>query len=442
MGTELARHSVPFAPSQPGAARELEVVAREKKVNLVLAYGCLGSLLLFGELPLLFNFGRELWQRPQYQFFPIMLVGAAAVGFDRWQDYLQGKSHLPAGTGGDLRKPSPWITVPLLILSLAALLIGGVFWIRNCAGISTLLLIMTVIWHCGGGRLLRVMWPSLLLLLVIIPPPGHWDESFTLTLQQFAVTMSSRLLDILHVPHVQLGNTLEIPGRSLLVDQACSGINSLMAIVGFALIYGFWKRRSPIRLAAILGCAVFLVIWANLLRITAEAWLKVRCGIDLLDGTAHELLGLLLFLTCAGLVASADVLFEDLWQAWRDRRRINEYTGPMIATPAQPQTPGIKRAISIANPGAPGWQAWAIGVTFALAGVFVAWEVRNAWPASTLSENAKFDLPEGIDGWQRLNDSPALIERPQTIARIERVALPQRQCGGERRTGLSVHGIP
>jgi hypothetical protein len=44
------------------------------------------GLLLVGPLPLLLKLGWSLWEREQYQFFPIKLIGAAIVAWDRWQE--------------------------------------------------------------------------------------------------------------------------------------------------------------------------------------------------------------------------------------------------------------------------------------------------------------------------------------------------------------------
>ena len=88
------------------------------------------------------------------------------------------------------------------------------------------------------------MVPPLVLLAVLVPPPGHQEQIVTLKLQHLAVGVSCRLLDALHVPNAQAGNVIEIPGRRLLIEQACSGINSLMAVLAFTLLYGFYLRRS------------------------------------------------------------------------------------------------------------------------------------------------------------------------------------------------------
>src|SRR5438874_2089213 len=43
----------------------------------------LGLFVLLGELPLLIKFFADLWTRPQYDFFPLILLGAAYLAWDR-----------------------------------------------------------------------------------------------------------------------------------------------------------------------------------------------------------------------------------------------------------------------------------------------------------------------------------------------------------------------
>src|SRR5262249_19746025 len=47
-------------------------------------------------LPLLVAHARQLWLRPHYQFFPVVLAGAAILGWQR----LQGIKHLAPGSRG------------------------------------------------------------------------------------------------------------------------------------------------------------------------------------------------------------------------------------------------------------------------------------------------------------------------------------------------------
>jgi exosortase len=352
-------------------------------------------LVLLGPLPMLPKLARFLWDREQYQFFPLMIFGACLLAWERWQDLPSPRQVIPGSFSASL----VFFSVAMLLL-----LASGILWIQTLAGAATILLLAGIAWTVGGGRLLRVLGPSLILLCVIIPPPGRWDLTITQNLQQLAVGVSSRMLDQLHVPHVKSGNILEIPGRRLLVEQACSGINSLMAVLAFTLLYGFWKQRPLWRILLLLPAAAVFVVCGNIARITGEAWLKVSCQIDVLDGVKHQLMGLLLFVCCVGLVLSFDELMGVL-AFFSGVRLCQRRASPMVAATIDRQIP-VRKTRS----------AWWVAVAFALVGIWLETRVWAAWTPPSVQDHAHFDLPATIGNWQRVNHAAMLVERPQTEA--------------------------
>ncbi len=345
------------------------------------------ALLLAGPAPLLVKLGRSLWDREQYQFFPLMVIGAIAVAWERWQD-------LPRGS---VRRGSAVAAGGLLGLALVVLVVASLLWVRSLALVATLFLLAGVVWRVGGASLLRTMGPSLVLLAILIPPPGHQESIVTLRLQHMAVSVSCRLMDTLGLPNVQRDSVIDIPGRRLLIEQACSGINSLMAVLAFTLLYGFYLRRSPGRLAVLLPGACLFVMGGNVIRITSEAWLLIRHGVDVTAGFSHMMLGLVLFGGCVALVASLDAVLGGNGQ-------------PMA--PPRPAT----RPPAAARPPLIGWPAWAAGVIFAVAGAWTGARAWHAWLPPALPETAQFDLPPSIDGWQQVKTGAIFVTRPQTEA--------------------------
>ena len=125
----------------------------------------IATLLIAGQLPLLTKFFADLWPRPQYQFFPVALIAAGYVFWDRLRD-------VPADR---LARGSWRLTGALLALSWLVLT-GGLLYLRWMAPVSALLLLAAAAWWLGGRTLARAALPAGLLLLVMIPPPAHMDD--------------------------------------------------------------------------------------------------------------------------------------------------------------------------------------------------------------------------------------------------------------------------
>jgi exosortase len=376
----------------------------------------IGALLLVGQLPLLIRFFQDLWSRPQYQFFPVAIVAAGYVGWER----VRGTRP------GDLKRGSMPVVAGLLVLAWIVLC-GGLLYLRLMAPVSTLLMLVAVAWWAGGGKLTRTLLPTFILLLVIIPPPARFDEVMGNQLRFWAVHASGRLLDFVWVPHVISGTVLEIPGRRLLVEEACSGINSLMSVIAFSLLYGFWQRRTPIVIALLTVAAAGFVLCANIVRITTGAVLIHYWKIDILGGTAHESLGVLLFAISLGLVISFDrfLLMVVPPRAENDIPEpdpVEQRKERALVTPPPPG--GARRLL---------W--WTAAIVFAALGVAMQVRISHAWVASHLSDDASFALPAQLAGWEHLEGEATLNGRPETVGRKSQFWLYR---SGELTAGIAM----
>ncbi len=387
--------------------------------------------VLLGELPLLIKFFADLWTRPQYDFFPLILIGAAYLAWDRLRD-------APAIEQDGRSRVVGAIVLALAFLALAA---GVLFLVRWLGGVSAWLALAGCVCWIGGFRLLRVVSPSLVLLLTIIPPPMKKDETIALTLRQWAVWASGRVLDLVQIPHVLTGTLINISGHRLGVEDACSGIHSLMAVVAVTLMLGFYWRRPAWRIAALMICSIIFVVWANILRIALGAYLIIDWKIDILSGSAHELLGLVLFLICIGLAASLDQ-FLDILSPGRRASDENGATSksndpaPMPASSLNNHGGGsssgrksassAKTASTLTVSRRTGGRyfvalAWCAAGAFALLGGFAEYRVAGLWVAPSLGASARFNLPATLAGWERVEGSEQVIGRPEVLGQYSSI---------------------
>ena len=257
-----------------------------------------GSMLLcaFGLGPILLAFFQDLWARPQYQFFPLALAGAALLAWQR----INARQFFP------LPRQRFW-TVLWFGVSLASL--GVVYWLPLFGGLALFFCLLALAWLLGGRTLLASLAPSLLILLILTPPLGLESEVLR-QLRKLAVLGSSTLLDRLSVLHVVAGNVIELPEKTLLVEEACSGINSLLLGMTYCVFYLFWRRRPALWLMVALPATFAFVILGNIVRITLGAALQFFAKVDILSGRAHEAAGLVLVATYILLICSLDRLLD------------------------------------------------------------------------------------------------------------------------------------
>ena len=362
-----------------------------------------GVCLALAHLPLLSSHAAGLWARPHYQFFPLLVLAAA---------YL-------AWRAGPNPTPSPRFTrsrPPALR------------FVRRLAGhwCSAGLAVDGNACHSddpggagpgpGGARLLAAMAPPLLLLVWIIPLPFELDLKLVREMQGLTVQAGSALLDLLGVPHVRMGNVLELARQRLLVEEACSGGHSFFAVLAFTLFLGMWLRRPALHNLFLLAAAAGFILIGNVARIAIAASLQVRYDVDVLTGWPHEVLGFVLVAVYLGLVLSTDQLllfFTEtvLWLSaggepdeFADPLLDSEAEQPAVAAEVAPQAPSANSAGPGLRPGA----CWVIALAYGGLALAQFLPIRAA--ASTAAETAaaaprlvptvSVEYPARLGGWE------------------------------------------
>jgi exosortase len=250
--------------------------------------------------PLLAQLGRRLWVSEQYQCFPLVLLGAIALGWNRL-------ASMPSS--GPLPKTIPLLaawTIDLLLLMTAIALNSP-----SVAGFSALTTGLTVAYGAVGARAVRALLPSFFYLLLVLPPPFGLEQVMLLRMQQAAAQAASVLLDSRGIFHTLDGVTITTEVRRYFVEEACSGVNSLISTLAVVLFILLWQRFSVLRIALVTSLSIGWVLWANALRVSATILLAERWNLPVLEGAGHSALGFVTFLLAIVLSLSshAFVLF-------------------------------------------------------------------------------------------------------------------------------------
>jgi exosortase len=262
----------------------------------------LALIALVGFGPLLAQFFFNLWQFDTYQFFPLALAGAAVLakrGLDEVSRPLEPGSAL--------------LTFPLMLGVLGLLGTAAVMWSPWLGAVAFLLALLAFAWWLGGWGLFKAMFPAWLVLLTILPPPLKLDTRFALLLQEWATAGSSYLIALLGIPSQLTGLIIEIPGQRMLVEEACSGVNSILFMTSACVFFAMWQRRGAFFLALLYALTIAFVLVGNLVRITFGAWIFFHHRIDLFTGWRHEAVGLLLTASYLIFIVAADAILARIF---------------------------------------------------------------------------------------------------------------------------------
>jgi len=229
-------------------------------------------------------------------------------------------------------------------------------------------------------RLIPLNWASLVavgLWLFAAPiPPGSCTR-LTLALQ---LRVSSDVLLALHwlgIPAVRSGNILQLAGTTVGVEEACSGVRSLVSCIFVALFFSATLVSRPAARLVLLLLAAPLALFMNFLRSLA---LTLMANANLpISGFWHDLTGYsVLVVTGAVLGAIAVGLGKSSDGVWRERA-------------AGPAHPGAERT---------GPRIVALGLILALGlGLFCYRNTRAAPAPAGPGPDLNALLPAPAPGW-------------------------------------------
>lgn len=318
MTTSISRTNV--SPSIPERAD-----TRSQANALLVAAG----VIALAHLPQLILHAEQLWSKPHYQFFPLVLAGSLFLAWTR----ISGL--------GQLQPVRPIHCYPFVLLFFVLLAASVVINSPWLAAVVSLLTLMVAIVGIGGWPLAQRLLPAWILLWLAIPLPLRLDQIVINGLQAFTARWSSVVLDMLGVQHVLTGNVVEIAEKRLMVEEACSGIHSLFASLACTIFFVLWARRPIFRSILLVLSAIYWVVICNVGRVVTVTIVEVFTDFNLTEGTPHEILSLVIFACILGLVFSTDrlLLFLSpgfLFSQRRDEAIVADDIDPSKETKAPP----------------------------------------------------------------------------------------------------------
>jgi exosortase len=234
--------------------------------------------------------GRDWWNDPEAGHG--LLLGPLAL----WLAYRKGLVEKPS--------PAPVLGAVVLLgailLRYASDLAAELFTMR----FSLWLAVAALIVYLWGVRQVLRWWLPATLLLLSIPLPAVLVGSLALPLQLKASQMGAALLEWRHVPVLLSGNVIHVPGQSLFVTEACSGLRSLTALLALGVLIGGLWLRSPVSRILLVALAVPVAMVLNGIRVFLTGFLVFYVDPSLGRGLMHYTEGWVIFVIAFGILGA------------------------------------------------------------------------------------------------------------------------------------------
>lgn len=167
--------------------------------------------------------------------------------------------------------------------------------------ISFVILVAGLIWTFWGVQRLRQLAFPLLLLATMVPLPSIVYNSVAAPLQLFASDVAARIAQAFGVSVFRDGNILQLANITLGVAEACSGLNSLSALIVGGVLLGYLLCSGVVSRILVVVSAIPLAIAVNVMRVAGTAMLADYSE-EFAMGFYHSFSGWLVFVAGFGLL--------------------------------------------------------------------------------------------------------------------------------------------
>ena len=305
------------------------------------------------------------------------------------------------------------------LFALAGLLAASVAWTHALvlfllgASLCSFLFCGLLILSDNRVCLLPFNWISftaLFLWLLVAPLPSGTYARLTLTLQTAVTGAVFHTLHVLGVPAQQHGNMIELARTTVGVEEACSGVRSLLSCIYAGFFFAAWLVRSPKKRLLLIVAAPVLALVMNFVR-SLLLTLLANAGKDI-SGIWHNATGYAVLTVTSLLLA---------WLAFtlEGKRKSTGNTTPFLL----PVPTGFAHASL--------WSFWAaLSASLALGLFYLSHSALARNEAKPIPDIAAM-LPVQADGWQ-VSSTPDLYQFSnvlQTTHLVQRTYLRAQEKG-------------
>lgn len=205
---------------------------------------------------------------------------------------------------------SYWLGIPVIAAAIAMLVAGHLAALLVLPQAALVVAIIGFVLILYGRDVLACLWFPIAYLLLAIPIWNVIIGRLQAPSQILSASIAVTSLRGIGIPALREGTNIVLPQVTLVVLQACSGVNQLVSIVAIALPAAYLTLRSYARRVILVGLAVPIAYLSNGLRIALIGFLANRGlgsgdlgEVHVLEGLAVSSFGYLLLFGCLALLS-------------------------------------------------------------------------------------------------------------------------------------------
>lgn len=269
-------------------------IQNENLQNLIIIFT--GIFLAY--FPTFYHLFNTLWQDENhiYEVFPIIISSYIFFSIAKEESLLTKKIYLEWNLWA-------WL---IFISGLMLHILGHSQDIPQIDILGLLFIVIGITFLLFGKVGLQKLWFPIMFLSFSIPIPGSIIDATTGTLKIGVSQCVEYLLHQFEYPISRDGVILTIGNYQLLVADACSGLNSIIALITLTVLYLYLTSRNIAKIIIIVLLILPIAFIANIARVLLLSLITYHYGDSAGQGFAHNLAGFLLFFIALTLLIISD----------------------------------------------------------------------------------------------------------------------------------------
>jgi exosortase len=182
-----------------------------------------------------------------------------------------------------------------VVLGLVLFILGNgaaEYFIGRSSFIVTL---FGLVWYLYGRELVGRTWFEFCFLVFMVPIPYVIYYAATFPMQLLASQITTFSLNAIGMTVVRQGNIIHLPGYSLEVADACSGMRSLMSLLALGALFAYITQRRLSAQIILFASTIPIAVIANVFRVFVTSLLAYSVSKAVTEDPLHTLMGLSVF---------------------------------------------------------------------------------------------------------------------------------------------------
>ncbi|HMO17127.1 MAG TPA: exosortase/archaeosortase family protein [Oligoflexia bacterium] len=278
----------------------MNIISKKSTLFDYLLLASLLVLIISIFYPALSEIALICWENEDYSHGLLLPLISAYIWWDQ-REMISDR--LKTAYSGNNTKEFKILTPIILLFSGSFLLLLGLSsQLSYLSWIAFFPVVISVFWLIFGTTASRIFFGPFLLMIMAKPLPDSVVVRIFWPLQVLGAKVGARTLEILQVPVYLSGNIIEIPGMRLMVEEACSGMRSVMALMTLSLVMIFFIPLNFMGKITLILFGLLLALALNIFRVALTGVLAHFYSPQAATGFFHTFSGLIVFIVGLPLI--------------------------------------------------------------------------------------------------------------------------------------------